>query len=103
MDDLKKIRSIVPPHPQKSGKGRPSYTKELYKLADRLVQIWERETGQPFTQDWEKTPSGQYEPITLAAAFVFDAVSYIDDRQIISLRKVMERIVKKRRIVTSPK
>ena len=103
LSDLRKIRGAIPTAPVKPGRGRPSYNKHLFAMADALTQIWERESGKRFSQDWHKDKLGRWKPATAAAQFVYDAVVDIDDHQTASLRKVMEAIIKIRRRSTPRK
>ena len=87
---LRKIRDMVPAPPKKR-KGKQK-AHDLYSVVNRLADIWETFTGEPFTQDWENG-----EPISEGAEFVHAILKIADPTRLQKVPNVTARTVTSRR------
>jgi hypothetical protein len=84
-------RNVLLPPPKAAH--RPVKTKDLRALVENLVDFWERETRQRFTQQWHKGS-----PLTLSTRFVHDVLEFIDRERIRELPEVTKNVVAERRV-----
>ena len=78
------IRQSIPPSAKKRSRGKPSKSKNLYELVNCLANSWEKLTGRPFRQSWEKA-EGRRVPASMGgAAFVYDVVELIDRERLVT-------------------
>ena len=89
---LHKLRDNLPPAPAKRSRGKPPAGDDLYRLVERLADIWERYTGKEFTRHWH-----QGEPLSDAMRFTCAVVKVIDKDQLDELPTVTKNVVADRR------
>jgi hypothetical protein len=89
---LRKLRDNLPSAPAKRSRGKPPAGDDLYRLVERLADIWERYTGKEFTRLWHEG-----EPLSEAMRFTCAVVKVIDKDRLDELPTVTKNVCRKRR------
>jgi hypothetical protein len=89
---LRKLRDNLPPAPAKRSRGKPTAGDDLYRLVERLADIWEHYTGKAFTRHWHEG-----EPLSEAMRFTCAVLKIIDKDRLDELPTVTKNVRRKRR------